>query len=263
MTHEFEGIGQCSMLVNARIMGKKGNPSSTIIVGIQDITALKQAQEELEHFSYTITHDMRAPLRAMRGYGEILLRQKESLSPEHRDYLERIAASAERMDQLILDALNYSKLVRQEIEVTPVDCDSLLMGMLDSYPHFKETKGTITVDGTMPVVMGNAAALTQCFSNLLNNALKFTKPGQPPEVRIWAEDKGERVRIWVEDKGIGIAKEAQERIFIMFQKLSPEGEGTGIGLALVRKAAERMNGRVGVESELGKGSRFWLEFNKA
>jgi signal transduction histidine kinase len=107
--------------------------------------------------------------------------------------------------------------------------------------------------------MGNDAALTQCFSNLLRNAVKFVAPGAAPKVRLWAERTGERVRIWVEDKGIGIPSYARERIFDMFQRATHDYEGTGIGLAIVRKVAQRMGGSVGVESEEGEGSRFWLE----
>ena len=111
----------------------------------------------------------------------------------------------------------------------------------------------------MPVVLGNEAGLTQCFSNLLGNAVKFVKPGEKPEIRVWATQRGEWVRIWVEDKGIGISKEMLPRVFEMFSRGSKEYEGTGIGLALVRKVVQRMGGKVGVESEEGKGSRFWIE----
>ncbi len=108
-------------------------------------------------------------------------------------------------------------------------------------------------------LLGNEAGLTQCFSNILTNAVKFVQPGKVPKVRIWAENRGEYVRLWFEDNGIGIAKRHQEQIFVMFQRLSRSYEGTGIGLALVSKAVERMQGKVGVESEEGNGSRFWIE----
>jgi signal transduction histidine kinase len=111
--------------------------------------------------------------------------------------------------------------------------------------------------------MGNPALLTQCFSNLLNNALKFVPPGRTPAIRIFAQDLGRHVRIWVQDNGIGIEKEHQAKIFLMFHRLSHAYEGTGIGLALVKKAVERMHGEVGVESQPGQGSRFWFELDKA
>jgi signal transduction histidine kinase len=101
--------------------------------------------------------------------------------------------------------------------------------------------------------------LTQCFSNLLGNAVKFRKPGQTPEIRIWAEQRDRWARIWVEDNGIGISKSMLPRVFDMFSRGHRTHEGTGIGLALVRKVMDRMGGKTGVESEEGKGSRFWLE----
>ncbi|MFO1501478.1 MAG: ATP-binding protein [Verrucomicrobiota bacterium] len=120
------------------------------------------------------------------------------------------------------------------------------------------------IQSPLPCVTGNAAALTQCFSNLLGNAVKFVAPGVVPQVVVRAEEKSDGLaRIWVEDNGIGIAKAAHSRIFAMFERLHTAYEGTGIGLALVRKVVKRMNGDVGVESELGKGSRFWVEFQRA
>jgi signal transduction histidine kinase len=200
----------------------------------------------------------------MRSYATLLLQGHQGrLTSEEREWLQNISSSADRMDQLILDALDYNKAMRQELPLMAVDVHALLRDILDSYPEFHPSVARITIQGTLPPVIGNRAGLTQCFSNLLNNAVKFVPPGQMPQVCIRAERNGGRVRLWFEDKGIGIAKEHHERIFEMFQRLSNEYEGTGIGLALVRKVAGQMNGRVGVESEPGQGSRFWLELGAA
>jgi signal transduction histidine kinase len=112
-------------------------------------------------------------------------------------------------------------------------------------------------------VLANEAALTQCFSNLIGNAIKFVRPGEIPRVQIWAETRGDRVRVFVRDNGIGIEKEAHEKIFHIFYQLNRSFDGTGIGLSIVRKAAERMGGSVGLESEPGRGSTFHLELNLA
>ena len=141
----------------------------------------------------------------------------------------------------------------------PVDAGALLRGMLDSYPEFQWSKAHIKIDGEIPLVMGNEAGLTQCFSNLLGNAIKFAKPGQKPEIHIRAERRDAWARVWVEDNGIGISKLMLGRVFDMFSRGHKGYEGTGIGLALVRKVTERMGGKAGVESEEGKGSRFWLD----
>lgn len=227
---------------------------------------LQELVGELEHFSYTITHDLKAPLRAMRGFAEIA--SEICGSTEARPFLEKISVSAERMDRLISDALNYSRSVRQELPLEDVDVGALLRGMLDSYPELQPDKARIVVEGSLPVVLGNQAALTQCFSNLLGNAVKFVTPGEKPDVRVWATEvsahgrQSEWVRIWVEDKGIGISKQMLPRVFEMFSRGSKDYEGTGIGLALVRKVVQRMGGKVGVESEEGNGSRFWIELGR-
>lgn len=231
---------------------------------VQERTAkLQSAVTELEHFSYTITHDMRAPLRAMRGYGDILLEQSDHLPPESATLIRRINKAGSRMDRLITDALDYNKLVRKELPLQPVDVKSLLLGMIDSYAHFQMPQANISIQEKLPWVIGNEAALTQCFSNLLNNAVKFVRDGQTPQIRIWAENHGKVARFWVADNGIGIPNECKEKIFIIFHRANAKYEGTGIGLALVKKAAERMGGRVGVESKEGNGSQFWMEFQKA
>ncbi len=236
-------------------------------------TKLQELVNELEHFSYSITHDMRAPLRGMQGFAELMAAACAGCEKQDpQEFLARIMVSAGRMDALITDALNYSKAVRQELELEPVDAGALLRGMLDSYPELQPQKADIELRGEIPLILGNQAGLTQCFSNLLGNAVKFVKPGQKPEVRIWAEEVkstqnansgGSWVRIWVEDNGIGIPALMLPKIFRMFSRGHSTYQGTGIGLALVRKVTERMGGRVGVQSEEGKGSRFWLELKSA
>lgn len=227
---------------------------------VERTAKLEDMVRELEHFSYSITHDMRAPLRGMQGFAELMA---EECAPcqkqEAMGFLHRIKVSAARMDTLITDALNYSRAVRQELTLEPIDVGPLVRGMLDSYPEFQRSRAHIEIRGELPLVMGNTAALTQCFSNLLGNSVKFAKPGQRPEIGIWAERRDQWVRIWVEDNGIGIAKAMLPRVFEMFSRGHSTYEGTGIGLALVRKVVERMGGKVGAESEEGKGSRFWLE----
>lgn len=225
---------------------------------------LSETIADLEHFSYTLTHDLRAPLRAMHAFGD-LLQQKYAapLDAVGRDYLRRVVQSAGRMDALITDALDYSKVMRSEYAVQAVDPGPLLRGIVESYPELQPPQAQIELPAALPAVRANRAGLTQCFANLLTNAVKFVSPGVAPRVRIAAEERGQRVRLWFEDNGIGVPPEQSERIFGMFERLSPAYPGTGVGLALVRKVVERMDGRVGVEPGAETGSRFWLEFAKA
>lgn len=253
---------QCSLNWEARRLREamaKANANLENLV--RERTAkLQEMIDELEHFSYTITHDMRAPLRAMQGFAGMLQEECHEMRNEQcEDYLRRIVIAADRMDRLITDALSYSKAVRQEIKLSPVDPNQLLKGMVDSYPAFQQPRARIEIEEELPIVLANEAGLTQCFSNLLTNAVKFVPEGRQPHVSIRSQQLGEIVRIWVEDNGIGIPADMQSRIFRMFQRASKDYEGTGIGLALVRKVTERMGGSVGVESELGNGSRFWIE----
>jgi signal transduction histidine kinase len=196
--------------------------------------------------------------------------------------------AAQRMDALIRDALQYTKIVRGHISLALIEPTSVLRGILESYPSLQPPHVEIQIVEPLPPVIANEAGIGQCFSNLLANAVKFVKPGVTPKIRIWAEHRSaslsssEReqaknaplsplnsqlstgfVRFWFEDNGIGVPREYQDRIFGMFQQLDKSYEGTGIGLALVRKNVERMEGKVGVESESGKGSRFWLELQRA
>jgi PAS domain S-box-containing protein len=230
---------------------------------VEERTAkLKELVSELEHVSYAMVHDMRAPLRAMHAFAQILSDNSPDDSPEQRqDYLARIMTGANRLDKLIQDALNYNRAVLEDLPLERVALTPLLRGLIETYPNLNPTNADIRIDGELPAVLGNESLLTQCFSNLLGNAVKFVAAGVRPQVSIRAQlkEKDSPARIWVEDNGIGIPENAQKRLFGMFQKLDSQYEGTGIGLAIVRKVVERMGGKVGVESTSDRGSRFWVE----
>jgi len=234
---------------------------------VQQRTAkLTEALGELESWSYSIAHDMRAPLRAMEGFSTILRAEYGSqLDTNGQNYLIRIATAAERLDRFIQDLLNYGTLGREDLPMEPIDTERLIQQILDSYPNLQPAKADIQIQAPLPAVHANRAALTQVISNLLGNAVKFVKPGTHPQVRVWAEEEEKDwARLWFEDNGIGIEEESQKRIFQMFHRLNPAEsyEGTGMGLAIVNKAVRRMGGTVGVESHPGHGSRFWVRLRK-
>lgn len=224
---------------------------------------LEEANRELEAFAYSISHDLRAPLRSLQGFSQAILEDYAgSVDKTGQLYLERIAAAATRMDELIEDLLTYSRLSRAELKLEPVDLEIAVATALSIHENeIRERRAEVRVEGPLPAVFGHFAVISQCLSNLLANALKFTKPGEPPRVRVRAERMGDNVRVLVEDQGIGIALEHQQRIFRVFERLhgAEAYPGTGIGLAIVRKGMERLGGSYGVRSEAGKGSLFWFQ----
>jgi PAS domain S-box-containing protein len=222
---------------------------------------LRESIEELEAFSYSLSHDMRAPLRAITSFSEILeSRFGELIGRDGKDLLDRVISAAARLDRLIRDVLAYSRITLAPIERTPMDAGRLIRQIVEEHPSFQQPKAEVEICAPLLTFVGHEASLTQCIYNLLSNAIKFVPQGRKPHVRIWTEPVENCVRLWVEDNGIGIPAEAKDRMFLMFQRFhrSSEYEGTGIGLAIVRKAVERMGGKAGVESEPGRGSRFWL-----
>ena len=229
---------------------------------------LREAMEQLDRFAYSVAHDLRAPLRAMKGFSELLLEDfsDRPLDSDGRSYLHRISEAAGRMDLLINDLLHYSHLSRSQIRREPVDLRTIVQSVLTSLePEIETRNAEVSVDHPLPALLGDEVLLVKALTTLLSNALKFVPPGIRPVARIRAQRLGDSVRVWVIDNGIGIAPEHLERIFKVFERLStsPDFPGTGIGLALVRLAADRMGGTVGVESTPGHGSRFWIELPAA
>jgi PAS domain S-box-containing protein len=223
---------------------------------------LRDTVSELEAFSYSLSHDMRAPLRAIQGYSQLLLTTfGEPLGPTGRDYLKRMMASSERLDKLIQDVLRYSKLTRSPVELEEINLQELIGEIINDYPAFQPPNAHVEIQKPLRPVVGNKAFLSQCISNLLSNGVKFHKEGETPRIRISTRRADSHIEVVFEDNGIGIQPQDQNRIFGIFQRVHAghEFEGTGIGLAIVQRAVERMGGRVGVESAAGQGSKFWLQ----
>ena len=167
------------------------------------------------------------------------------------------------MDQLITDVLNYSRVAHADLPLKTVDTARLLREILESYPTFQPPQAIIVLEEKLPPVLGNEAALTQCISNLLGNAVKFVPAGTQPRVRIFFSQDDSHVHLSFQDNGIGIDPDAQKRIFQLFQRHDRKYEGTGLGLAIVKKGVERMGGRAGLWSEPTIGSTFWFEVPSA
>ncbi len=255
--------------------------------------ALQEANEQLEVFVYSVSHDLRAPLRGMQGLAQALVEDyAPQLGDEGQLYANHLVASAQQMNTLLEDLLNYSRLSRADINVQVLDLTSVVATVFTQLEaEFQEKQAQVKVETPLPKVMGHRTTLIQVVTNLVMNAIKFMLPGVQSQVRVWAQEvesggaegvggevvtdisqnnsassasSSKWIRLWVEDNGIGIKPENQERIFQVFERLhgAETYPGTGIGLAIARKGVERMGGRVGVESQLGQGSRFWIELRQ-
>jgi PAS domain S-box-containing protein len=261
---------------------------------VQERTAqLAEANANLQNFAHTAAHDLRSPLRGIASFAQLLVVQyRERLDPMGRSMLERVVESAAQMSRLLNDLLEYSKITQGDLRLERVKLEAAIreaLALLES--DIRARQAEVSVATPLPEVVGHSATVVMVVANLVSNGLKFMPEGVKPQLRIWAERRdvergsgraGGReasqpghvprstlhvptVRLWVEDNGIGIAPEDQQRVFGAFQRLHAKGTypGTGLGLAIVRKGVERMGGRVGLESELGKGSRFWVELRSA
>jgi len=242
---------------------------------------LTSSNKQLEAFIYTIAHDLRAPLRAMQGFSDMLVNGEDPKAAV--DYAQRIRTSARLMDAMLTDLLAFSRISQEKLDLGPVHFETIVQATLASLEtNIQKANGRVEAVGPWPIVLAHGPTLSQVLFNLVSNALKFVRPGVPPQIRIRAEEAPAThpstlplhppatppaqpgfIRVWVEDNGIGIAPEHQEQIFRLFLRLHRDAyEGTGVGLAIVQKAIERMGGRIGVESPPGHGSRFWFDLRK-
>ena len=225
---------------------------------------LNDALQTMESFTYSIAHDLRAPLRALVSFSTLLREEcADTVNERATDYLRRIADAASRMDKLISDLLVYGRLTHVEPTALPISLDDAVSSVIRDLRSDLEARGAqVEVKGPLPAVMGSAVLLNHVLANLVDNALKFTPSDRKPRIAIAAAHTGEHVRLEISDNGIGIAPAYYGQIFDLFVRLhrSSDYSGTGVGLALVKKAMERMMGKVSVASKPGEGSCFSLEF---
>lgn len=229
----------------------------------QKAQELEAANRELELFTSSASHDLRAPLRGLQGLSEVLLEDyHDRLDELGKTYLQRIRSTAIDMDVLLSELLSYSRMSRTEFSVGAVSLQAVVDSTIQALRSTVESsEAVVEVQPDLPDVIGVSLILERAASNLLNNALKYVAPDTLPKVYIGAEQHQETVRWFFQDNGIGIRKEDQARIFEPFERLHgcESYSGTGFGLAIVERGVTRLGGRCGVESELGQGSRFWIE----
>jgi signal transduction histidine kinase/PAS domain-containing protein len=226
------------------------------IVRAQD--DLARSNSELEQFAYAASHDLQEPLRTITAYlGLVKERYAAELDETAVEFMDFAIDGAERMQQLISDLLEYSKVGTEGRDLEPVNCSRIMDGVLNSLNEAIKSQKASVECSPLPIINGDEAQLARLFQNLVGNALKFTGEAVP-RIQIWAELQGGDWVFSVKDNGIGIAPDYQERIFGMFARLHSRTKysGTGIGLALCSKIAQRHGGRIWVESEIGHGATF-------
>jgi PAS domain S-box-containing protein len=231
---------------------------------IERTAQLEAANRELEAFCYSVSHDLKAPLRGIDGYSQLLEEiAAERLDEDGRLFLRNIRQGTAQMQALITDLLSYARMERRTLEDAVLDLPVCVDAIMQGYLHDIVERGAVLRKEVPALsVRGDREELATVLSNLLDNALKFSRDARPPTIEIGAREEGGKVILWVRDNGIGFDMKFHERIFDIFSRLqrAEDYAGTGVGLALVRKAMQRMKGRVWAESTPGQGATFFLEF---
>ncbi|MGE0683209.1 MAG: PAS domain S-box protein [Candidatus Binatia bacterium] len=234
---------------------------------IERTAQLEAANKDLEAFSYSVSHDLRAPLRAVSGFAEIIARRhRAALNEEGQHYIDNIVEASARMSRLIDDLLVYSRVGRRAISLKPIPLQEVFLQVTkDLAQRIAATGAQLTIPHTLPHVLGDLTLLSQIFTNLVGNALLYHKPTEPPRITVSCQPHNGRIVVCIMDEGIGIPVEYQEKIFNMFQRLHSNDTypGTGIGLAIVKKSTELLGGRVWVQSAVDRGSAFYVEMRAA
>ncbi|CAA7611654.1 ATP-binding protein [Magnetospirillum sp. UT-4] len=242
-------------------------PDLGIVWVVDDITRqktmemeLRRSNDELEHFAYVASHDLRQPLRTISGFVTLLARKLgDRCDAEEKEWLDFVVKGASRLDRMIVALLDYSRIGREGVRPAEVDLAVALDRAVQGLgADIEAAEATVSLPESMPAVIGSEAEMERLFQNLIANALKFCRPDAPPAIAVACRDGGDHWVISVTDNGIGIAENEIGRLFGVFSRLvsHEQYEGTGIGLAACRKICEHHGGRIWVESQPGTGSTF-------
>ena len=229
------------------------------------VEELQQSNAELESFSYSISHDLRAPLRAIDGYSQILSKKyNDKLDETGKRYLHSIGENAQKMGQLIDDILAFSRLGRQKLSVSTLHLGNLFNDVFKEVAHMEGYKDVRFSMADLPEVMGDYSLMRQVAVNLFSNALKYSSKKEDPMVEVGVTDMEGRTVFYVKDNGAGFDMRYYDKLFGVFQRLhhSNEFHGNGVGLALVRRIVNKHHGEIWAESEVDKGATFFFTLNE-
>lgn len=231
----------------------------------QERAKLEAANTELEAFTYSVSHDLRAPLRAINGYSGFLLEDyAEQLDDEGKRFIHTIAENASKMDRLITDLLNLSRVSRSSLNITKTNMKQLALAILHETASEEEKKSFEIHVGNLPPAFCDASLTKQVWHNLIGNALKYSAKSNTKQIEIGASENSAEVIYYVKDAGIGFDEKFKEKIFGVFQRLhrDNEFEGSGVGLAIVQRIVQRQGGKVWATGNPGKGATFYFSFPK-
>lgn len=267
--------GLCMMQPDVRVWSEAEIARAEKLAAcVSDLIRLRAAmltserlRSEQRDFTYAISHDLLSPANTVRMIIDEIALEQDSLSGDARELIGEAVGTLDRMGRQIEDVLAYSRTLGQKTEGAPVDLNAVLAGILKDLRGVAEDKQARVSCGDLPVVQGNAMQLRALLQNLVANAMKFSRPGVTPQVRVWAQRCGMTAdhMITVTDNGIGIAPENQSKVFELFSRLNLRDayEGTGIGLTLCRRVAENHNGTISVQSDGLSGTSFTVRLPEA
>jgi len=266
---ELEIISEvCTQITIAIVQANLAQKNQTYALELENKVAQRTAEledinQELKAFTYSISHDLKAPLRGIQGFATALQEDYGvNLDDLGQEYTTRLISCSQQMETLIEDLLSYSRLSRSEIQIGSIALEPIVSAAIEQLEsEITQSGAKISVREPLLYMLGNQTILIQIVFNLLSNAIKFVPADVKPSIEIWSESKANSVRLYILDNGIGIAPQYQQRIFKVFERLhgSESYPGTGIGLAIVKKGMERLGGKFGLESNRGHGSCFWIE----
>lgn len=223
---------------------------------------LKLAYEELDTFSFTISHDLRTPLSSIKSYAELLLTTNKSLDDKARKIMERIVIGTDKMNFLIKEILNYSRVGRADLETAPINMGHMLNDVKREVVSALSPVNLEFEIGDTPAINGDATMINQVFTNLVNNAIKYSSRSNPSKVKVKGAVNDNEIIYSVEDNGVGIDVNYYSRVFELFKRMDnvKDFEGTGVGLAIVKRIVEKHEARIWFESTLGIGTIFYISF---